>query len=67
MRMGMRRLTRLTNGFSKKVANHRAAIALHYFYYSFARIHQTLRCTPAMEVGVADQVWSLEEVIRLLD
>ncbi|MGD0262492.1 MAG: IS1 family transposase [Verrucomicrobiota bacterium] len=66
MRTGMRRFTRLTNGFSKKVANHRAAIALHYFYYNFARIHQTLRVTPAMEVGISDHVWSLEEMVKLL-
>jgi IS1 family transposase len=67
MRMSMRRFTRLTNAFSKKVENHEAAIALHYMYYNFARIHQTLRVTPAMEAGVADHVWSLEEIIRLLN
>jgi hypothetical protein len=63
MRMGMRRFTRLTNAFSKKVQNHEAAIALHYMYYNFARIHQTLRVTPAMEAGIADHVWSLEEFL----
>jgi IS1 family transposase len=66
MRMGMRRFTRLTNGFSKKVENHECAIALHFMYYNFCRIHQTLRVTPAMEAGVSDHVWSLEEVIALL-
>jgi IS1 family transposase len=65
MRMGMRRFTRLTNGFSKKVDNHKAAIALHFMHYNFARIHKTLRVTPAMEAGVADHVWSLEEIARL--
>jgi hypothetical protein len=67
MRMGMRRFTRLTNGFSKKVENHECAIALHFMHYNFCRIHQTLRVTPAMEAGVADHVWSLEEIISLMD
>ena len=66
MRMSMRRFTRLTNGFSKKVANHEAAVALHFMHYNFARIHQTLRITPAMEAGVSDHVWSLEEIVKLL-
>ena len=66
MRMQMRRFTRLTNAFSKKIENHEAAVALHYMYYNFARIHQTLRVTPAMEAGVADHVWSLEEIVGLL-
>ena len=65
MRMGMRRFTRLTNAFSKKVDNHKAAIALYFMHYNFARIHKTLRVTPAMEAGVADHVWSLEEIARL--
>jgi IS1 family transposase len=65
MRMGMRRFTRLTNAFSKKVDNHKAAIALHFMHYNFARIHKTLRVTPAMEAGVADHVWSLEEIAGL--
>jgi IS1 family transposase len=65
MRMGMRRFTRLTNGFSKKVDNHKAAVALHFMHYNFARIHKTLRVTPAMEAGVADHVWSLEEIAGL--
>jgi hypothetical protein len=67
MRTQMRRFTRLTNGFSKKLENHEAAISLHYMYYNFARIHQTLRVTPAMEAGVADHVWTLDEIVRLLD
>lgn len=66
MRMSMRRFTRLTNGFSKKLENHEAAIALHYMYYNFARIHQTLRVTPAMEAKVSDHVWSIEEIVGLL-
>ena len=65
MRMQMRRFTRLTNGFSKKIENHAAAIALHYMHYNFGRIHKTLRVTPAMEAGVSDHVWSLEEIAEL--
>lgn len=65
MRMSMRRFTRLTNAFSKKVENHAHAVALHFMYYNFGRIHKTLRVTPAMEVGVSDHVWSLEEIARL--
>ena len=67
MRMSMRRFTRLTNAFSKKVENHAAAISLHFMYYNFARIHQTLRITPAMAAGVSDHVWEVEEIIALLD
>ena len=66
MRMSMRRFTRLTNAFSKKVANHEHAIALHYMHYNFSRIHKTLRVTPAMEAGVSDHVWELEEIAALL-
>ncbi len=66
MRMGMRRFTRLTNGFSKKIENHEAAIALHFMHYNFCRIHQTLRVTPAMEAKVSDHVWTLAEVVALL-
>jgi hypothetical protein len=66
MRMSMRRFTRLTNAFSKKVENLEAAVALHFMYYNFARIHQTLRVTPAIEAGVSDHVWSLEEIVGLL-
>ena len=64
MRMQMRRFTRLTNG-SKKVDNHKAAIALHYMHYNFARIHKTLPVTQPMEAGVADHVWSLAEIAAL--
>jgi hypothetical protein len=67
MRMSMRRFTRLTNAFSKKVENHEHAIAIHYMYYNFCRIHTSLRVTPAMEAGVSDHVWSLEEVISLME
>ncbi|MEZ5405113.1 MAG: IS1 family transposase [Verrucomicrobiia bacterium] len=67
MRMSMRRFTRLTNAFSKKIENHYCAIALHFMYYNFCRIHQTLRVTPAMEAGISDHVWSLDETIELLD
>ena len=63
MRMQIRRLTRLTNGFSKKLENHRSAIALHFAYYNFCRIHSTLRVTPAMEAGVTDHVWTLAELL----
>jgi len=66
MRMHMRRFTRVANAFSKKVENHAAAIALHFMHYNFARIHQTLRITPAMAAGVSDHVWSLEEIVNLL-
>jgi len=62
MRMSMRRFTRLTNGFSKKVENHMAAVSFYTMYYNFGRIHKTLRVTPAMEAGKADHVWSLEEI-----
>ena len=67
MRMSMRRFTRLTNAFSKKVENHAAAVALYFMYYNFGRVHQTLRVTPAMEAGVTDHVWSVEEIVALLD
>jgi len=66
MRMGMRRFTRLTNGFSKKVENHAYAVALHYMHYNFCRIHKTLRITPAMEAELTDHVWSLEEIAALI-
>lgn len=67
MRMSMRRFTRLTNGFSKKVENLEAAIAFYFMYYNFGRVHQTLRVTPAMEAKVTDHVWSVEEIVRLAD
>lgn len=66
MRMSMRRFTRLTNGFSKKIENLECAVALHFMYYNFARVHKTLRVTPAMEAKVTDHVWSLGEIISLI-
>jgi hypothetical protein len=66
MRMSMRRFTRLTNGFSKKVENHAHAIAIHFMFYNFGRIHKTLKTTPAIAAGVTDHVWSLEEIVGLL-
>lgn len=66
MRMHMRRFTRLTNGFTKKLTMHSHAVALHFMYYNFAKIHQTLRVTPAMEAGVSDHVWGVEEIVQLL-
>jgi IS1 family transposase len=66
MRMGMRRFTRLTNGFSKKFKNHAHQVALYFFHYNFCRIHTTLRVTPAMEAGLTDHVWSLAELCSLL-
>lgn len=66
MRMSCRRFTRLTNAFSKKVENHAHAVALHFMYYNFGRIHKTLRVTPAMEAKVSDHVWSLEEIAALV-
>jgi hypothetical protein len=62
-RMGMRRFTRLTNAFSKRLENLRAAVALHFAHYNLCRVHQTLRVTPAMEAGVTDRVWSLDELV----
>lgn len=67
MRMSMRRFTRLTNGFSKKIENHGHAVALHFMHYNFCRVHKTLRVTPAMEAGLSQHVWSMEELIGLLD
>ena len=66
MRMGMRRFTRLTNAFSKKVENHAYMVALYYMHYNFAKIHGTLRCTPAMEAHVSDHVWEMSEIAALL-
>jgi len=66
MRMSMRRFTRLTNAFSKKLENHIASIAIHYMHYNFCRIHQTLRVTPAMAAGVTDRLWAIEDLIRLV-
>jgi IS1 family transposase len=67
MRMSMRRFTRLTNAFSKKVENHAHAVALHFMHYNFGRVHQTLRVTPAMAAGVTDHVWEIGEIVGLLD
>lgn len=67
MRMSMRRFTRLTNAFSKKVENHVHAIALHFMYYNFVRIHKTLKVTPAMAAGITHKLWSIEDLARLLD
>ena len=67
MRMSMRRFTRLTNGFSKKVQNLEYAVALHFMHYNFARVHKSLRVTPAMEAGVSDHVWEIEEIVTLID
>jgi IS1 family transposase len=67
MRMSMRRFTRLTNAFSKKIENHAHAVALHFMHYNFCRIHQTLRVTPAMAAGVTDHVWEIADLVALLD
>jgi IS1 family transposase len=66
MRMSMRRFTRLTNAFSKKVENHAQSVALHFMHYNFVRIHQTIRVSPAMAAGVADRLWSIEDIVALL-
>jgi hypothetical protein len=67
MRMGMRRFTRLTNAFSKKLENHMHALSIYFMHYNFVRIHQTLRCTPAMEAHVTDRLWSVEDVVQIVD
>ena len=67
MRMSMRRFTRLTNAFSKKIENHAWSVALHFMHYNFVRIHQTLKVTPAMEAGVTDRLWDLDDIVRLVD
>jgi IS1 family transposase len=67
MRMGMRRFTRLTNGFSKKLENHGHAVALYFMHYNFCRVHKTLRVTPAMEAGLTDHVWETEELLNLAE
>jgi len=64
MRMSMRRFTRLTNAFSKKVENLRAAVSLHFAHYNFVRVHRSLRVTPVMEAGVSDRLWSLDELVE---
>ncbi|MBS0150512.1 MAG: IS1 family transposase [Nitrospira sp.] len=67
MRMSIRRFTRLTNAFSKKIENHALSVALHYMHYNFCRIHKTLRVTPAMAAGVTDHVWSINEIVGLVE
>lgn len=67
MRMSMRRFTRLTNGFSKKVENHTLSVALHYMHYNFCRIHKSLRITPAMAAGVTDHVWTIAEIVAIIE
>jgi IS1 family transposase len=67
MRMGMRRFTRLTNAFSKKLENHCHALALYFMFYNFARIHKTLKVSPAMAAGVTDKLWNMEDIVALID
>jgi hypothetical protein len=67
MRMGIRRFTRPTNAFSKKVENHEHALALYFVFYNFVRIHKTLKMTPAMAAGVTDRLWSMEDIVTLSD
>ena len=67
MRMSLRRFTRLTNAFSKKIDNHCHALALYFVFYNFVKIHKTLRVTPAMQAGLTDRVWEWEDVLNLID
>ena len=67
LRMGVRRFTRLTNAFSKKFENHCHMVAIYHAYYNFCRVHQTLRVTPAMEAGLAAHVWTMEELVSVLE
>ncbi len=67
MRMSMRRFTRLTNAFSKKIENHAYAVALHMMYYNFVRIHSTLRMTPAMAAGVSGRLWEIGDIVKLVE
>jgi hypothetical protein len=67
LRMHCRRLSRLTNAFSKKLENFKAAVALHYAYYNFVKTHQTIRCTPAMEAGVTDSAWTVSDLIDMVE
>lgn len=63
----MRRFTRLTNGFSKKVENHANAVSLHFAYYNFVRIHKTLRMTPAMAAGITDKLWEMADLVAVVE
>lgn len=65
--LSMRRFTRLTNAFSKKLDNHAHAIALHFMHYNFVRIHKSLKITPAMAAGASETLWSLEDVVKMTD
>jgi hypothetical protein len=67
LRMSNRRFTRLTDAFSKKLENHALSVALHYMYYNFCRIHKTLRITPAMAAGVTDHVWSVADIVAIIE
>src|SRR5712672_1162120 len=67
LRMSARRFTRLTNAFSKKLENHALSVALHYMHYNFCRIHKTLRVTPAMAAGVTDRLWSIADIVNILE
>jgi len=67
MRMNMRRFTRLTNAFSKKIENHCHMVALSFMHYNFSRVHQTLRVTPAMEAGLSKSVWEIADLLKLID
>jgi hypothetical protein len=67
MRMSMRRFTRLTNGFSKKAENHMHSVAIHFMHYNFVRVHQSLRITPAMAAGVTPKLWSLTDMVRVIE
>jgi hypothetical protein len=63
----MRRFTRLTNAFPKKIENHAAAVALYFMYYNFARIHKTLRCSPAMAAGVDTRLWEIKDIVEIIE
>jgi hypothetical protein len=65
--MGMRRFTRLTNAFSKKIENHCHSLALYFLYYNFVRIHKTLKTSPAMAAGVSDRLWDMTDIVALID
>ena len=67
MRMHMRRFTRLTNAFSKKVENHAHAVALHFMYYNFCKLHKAHRLTPAMAAGVTDRLWEVADIVKILE